>query len=142
VNESGWTVEENGKWVAVTPRHICILFRRLRNFSTDVTRAYVRALEARRVSHVLVGGRSFHRCLQLFVEQWRKIGVARGDESIEMLSKSYPLCSLPLPALDRPLDGNHGEIHPKGEDFVAEGVPFIMATCSLSEIAREITGPR
>ena len=60
VNESGWTVEENGKWVAVSPRHICILFRRLRNFSTDVTRAYVRALEARRISHVLVGGRSFH----------------------------------------------------------------------------------
>jgi ATP-dependent exoDNAse (exonuclease V) beta subunit len=60
VNESGWTVEENGKWIAVSPRHICILFRRLRNFSTDVTRAYVRALEARRISHVLVGGRSFH----------------------------------------------------------------------------------
>ena len=60
VNESGWTVEENKKWVAVSPRHICILFRRLRNFSTDVTRAYVRALEARRISHVLVGGRSFH----------------------------------------------------------------------------------
>lgn len=60
LNESGWTVEENGKWVAVSPRHICILFRRLRNFSTDVTRAYVRALEARRISHVLVGGRSFH----------------------------------------------------------------------------------
>lgn len=60
VNESGWTVEENGKWVAISPRHICILFRRLRNFSTDVTRAYVRALEARRISHVLVGGRSFH----------------------------------------------------------------------------------
>ncbi|MGH9553445.1 MAG: UvrD-helicase domain-containing protein, partial [Terriglobales bacterium] len=60
VNESGWLVEENKKWIAVSPRHICILFRRLRNFSTDVTRAYVRALEARRISHVLVGGRSFH----------------------------------------------------------------------------------
>ena len=52
VNESGWTVEENGKWVADSPRHICILFRRFRNFSTDVTRAYVRALEARRIPHV------------------------------------------------------------------------------------------
>jgi hypothetical protein len=55
-----------------------------------------------------------HRCLQLFVEQWRKIGVARGDEGIEICfdpvtavqhfipgkrSESYPLCSLPLPAL-------------------------------------------
>ena len=27
----------------------------------------------------------------------------------------------------RPLDGNHGEKHPKGDDYVPEGVPFIMA---------------
>lgn len=30
--------------------------------------------------------------------------------------------------LERPLDGNHGSIHPKGEDFVPTGVPFIMAS--------------
>jgi len=30
--------------------------------------------------------------------------------------------------LERPIDGNHGEIHPKGEDFVSSGVPFIMAS--------------
>ena len=30
--------------------------------------------------------------------------------------------------LERPLDGNHGSIHPKGTDFVASGVPFIMAS--------------
>lgn len=28
----------------------------------------------------------------------------------------------------KPLDGNHGEIHPKKADFVASGVPFIMAS--------------
>lgn len=60
VNESGWTVEENGAAVAIEPRHICILFRRFRSFDADVTRGYVRALEARRLTHVLVGGRSFH----------------------------------------------------------------------------------
>jgi ATP-dependent helicase/nuclease subunit A len=60
VNQSGWTVEENGSTVPILPRHVCILFRRLRNFSADVTRPYVRALEARRLPHVLVGGRSFH----------------------------------------------------------------------------------
>lgn len=27
-----------------------------------------------------------------------------------------------------PLDGNHGEIHPKAADFVVAGVPFIMAS--------------
>jgi ATP-dependent helicase/nuclease subunit A len=59
VNESGWTVEEEGRAVPVRPRHIAILFRRFRNFGADVTRPYVRALEARRIPHVLVGGRSF-----------------------------------------------------------------------------------
>jgi len=27
-----------------------------------------------------------------------------------------------------PIDGNHGEIHPKAADFVSHGVPFIMAS--------------
>jgi ATP-dependent exoDNAse (exonuclease V) beta subunit len=60
INKSKWTIEENGSAVAISPRHVCILFRRLRNFSADVTRPYVRALEARRIPHVLVGGRSFY----------------------------------------------------------------------------------
>ncbi|HBJ1649210.1 restriction endonuclease subunit S [Clostridium botulinum] len=30
--------------------------------------------------------------------------------------------------LDKPLDGNHGGIHPKQSDFVEKGVPFIMAS--------------
>ena len=30
--------------------------------------------------------------------------------------------------IEKPLDGNHGEIHPKGNDFVDTGVPFIMAS--------------
>ncbi|WP_050625984.1 UvrD-helicase domain-containing protein [Bradyrhizobium viridifuturi] len=60
INESGWTVEEGGQQTAIRPRHIAILFRRFRNFRADVTRPYVRELEARRIPHVLVGGRSFH----------------------------------------------------------------------------------
>lgn len=30
--------------------------------------------------------------------------------------------------LEKPLDGNHGEIHPKSSDFIETGVPFIMAS--------------
>ena len=29
--------------------------------------------------------------------------------------------------LDKPLDGNHGEKHPKSSEYVTEGVPFVMA---------------
>jgi type I restriction enzyme S subunit len=34
--------------------------------------------------------------------------------------------------LFKPLDGNHGEIHPKKQDFVLKGVPFIMA-CDIKD---------
>ena len=60
VNESGWTVEEEGEAVPIRPRHVAILFRQFRNFGADITRPYVRAIESRRIPHVLVGGRSFH----------------------------------------------------------------------------------
>ncbi|MEY4582561.1 MAG: hypothetical protein RL701_7264 [Pseudomonadota bacterium] len=57
---SGWQVREHGRDVPVAARHVCLLFRRFRNYDGDLTRDYVRALEARRLPHVLSGGRSFH----------------------------------------------------------------------------------
>lgn len=61
VTESGWTVEEEeGRRVPVRASHVCVLLRRLQSRGADVTRPYVKALEARRVPHLLVGGRSFH----------------------------------------------------------------------------------
>jgi type I restriction enzyme, S subunit len=33
-----------------------------------------------------------------------------------------------LDIIEKPLDGNHGEIHPKGDDFINSGIPFIMAS--------------
>jgi len=63
VRESGWTVttrQDPRTPVPVQAGHVCILFRRFVSFGTDVTRAYVDALEARGVRHLLVGGRAFH----------------------------------------------------------------------------------
>jgi ATP-dependent exoDNAse (exonuclease V) beta subunit len=62
VNESGWTITERGSSepVKVGTRHVCLLFKRLQSFGNDITRPYVRALEVRRLPHVLVGGKSFH----------------------------------------------------------------------------------
>jgi ATP-dependent exoDNAse (exonuclease V) beta subunit len=65
VRESGWTVTvREGSAsvdVPVRPRHVCILFRRFRAFDEDMTREYARALEARNLPHLLVGGASFHK---------------------------------------------------------------------------------
>ena len=56
VTRSRWKVDGR----AVQARDICILFRRFVSFGQDVTEPYVRALEARGVRHVLVGGKTFH----------------------------------------------------------------------------------
>jgi ATP-dependent exoDNAse (exonuclease V) beta subunit len=62
VTESGWQVTERAGEgpVDVAAKHVCILFRRFLSFGEDVTQPYVRALEARGVRHVLVGGKTFH----------------------------------------------------------------------------------
>jgi ATP-dependent helicase/nuclease subunit A len=59
-HDSGYLVREHGEDVPVQARHVCLLFRRFRGYSGDLTRDYIRALEARRLPHVLSGGRSFH----------------------------------------------------------------------------------
>jgi ATP-dependent exoDNAse (exonuclease V) beta subunit len=64
IEESRWTVEdpdERGRRVPIAPRHVAILFRRFMSWGSDVTHDYVRALEARNVPHLLLGGRSFHQ---------------------------------------------------------------------------------
>jgi ATP-dependent helicase/nuclease subunit A len=62
VNESGWKVTDRrgAEPERVQARHVCILFRRFLSFGQDMTLPYVRALEARGVPHVLVGGKTFH----------------------------------------------------------------------------------
>ncbi|MCI0718053.1 MAG: UvrD-helicase domain-containing protein, partial [Acidobacteria bacterium] len=63
IRESGWTVTESGnpnERVPISGRHVCLLFRRFQDFGEDVTRPYVQALEARRILHMVVGGKSFH----------------------------------------------------------------------------------
>ncbi len=60
LRESGWKVRGDSGLVAITPRHVCVLFRRFTNYGDDVTREYIKALEAREIPHLLVGSKSFH----------------------------------------------------------------------------------
>ncbi|MEO6774478.1 MAG: UvrD-helicase domain-containing protein [Kofleriaceae bacterium] len=62
ITKMPWLVTERGDEarVRVAPRHVCLMFRRFQSFGRDLTRPYVRALEARGIPHVLMGGRSFH----------------------------------------------------------------------------------
>ncbi|HTT64480.1 MAG TPA: UvrD-helicase domain-containing protein [Bryobacteraceae bacterium] len=60
--ESGWKVRDprDNRLVPLEARHICVLFRRLTNYGTDLSRDYTRALEARGIPHLLVGSKSFY----------------------------------------------------------------------------------
>ena len=60
LQSSGWQVHDESGLVPIKPRHICLLFKRFQSYYGDTTRAYVQSLEARRIPHILVGGRSFH----------------------------------------------------------------------------------
>ena len=62
VTQSTWKVTDRrgAEPEGVQARHICVLFRRFLSFGEDMTQPYVRALEARGVAHVLVGGKTFH----------------------------------------------------------------------------------
>jgi ATP-dependent exoDNAse (exonuclease V) beta subunit len=55
-----WTVEESGARRRIKASDICLLFRRFVRYRDDITRAYVDALEARGIPHLLVGGKTFH----------------------------------------------------------------------------------
>ncbi len=63
VEKSGWTIPKPGdpsERIPLGHNHVCLLFRRFISRDDDVARPYVRALEARNLPHLLVGGKSFH----------------------------------------------------------------------------------
>ncbi len=59
------------------------------------------------------------------MSEWRKTEVG-------LIPKEWSLLSvnelIEKDIIDKPLDGNHGGIHPKGTDFVENGIPFVMAS--------------
>jgi ATP-dependent helicase/nuclease subunit A len=61
VEDSGWKITAAGEGPRpIGASDVCLLFRRFIAYQDDVTRAYVEALEARGVPHLLVGGKTFH----------------------------------------------------------------------------------
>jgi ATP-dependent exoDNAse (exonuclease V) beta subunit len=92
VSKSGWTVTERNREdgreerVPLQPRHVCLLFRRFKRFRDDVTRPYVRALEVRRVPHVLIGGRSFHDREEVLAIRAALGAIERPDDELRVFA--------------------------------------------------------
>jgi len=89
VRDSGWTVTERDapdKRVPLMPHHVCLLFRRMRSWGDDVTRGYVRALEARDLRHVLVGGSSFHAREEILTLRNALSAIERPDDDLAVFA--------------------------------------------------------
>ena len=101
VTESGWRVTElllpsqndeggasapTSARVPVAARHVCLLFRRFESFGTDMTRAYVEALEARELPHLLVGGRTFHNREEVMTMRAALAAVEHPDDELSVFA--------------------------------------------------------
>ena len=72
--------------VPIRPRHICILFRRMNSFGRDVTRPYLRALEARHLPHVLVKGGSFNEREEVIAMRNLLGAIERPDDELTVFA--------------------------------------------------------
>jgi|GEM_PF-505057 len=61
---------------------------------------------------------------ELFESYLQQVFNERGEE----WTHTYVGKLVEADVLDKPLDGNHGEIHPKAADYVEAGIPFVMAS--------------
>ncbi|HJQ85627.1 MAG TPA: UvrD-helicase domain-containing protein [Candidatus Binatia bacterium] len=142
VQESGWTVTERerpAERVAVRPRHVCLLFRRFRSFRNDVTRPYVRALEARHLPHLLVGGTSFHVREEVEAIRNALAAIERPEDELAVFATLRgPFFALGDGAL-LAFRQRHGAIHPfrpaKRPDDVP---PELVAVHEALEILRRL----
>jgi len=114
VTKSGWRVSERDRAepVPVEARHVCLLFKRMRNYEGDLTRAYVRALEARRIPHVLVGGRSYHAREEVLAMRVAATAIESPDDELAVFAAlKGPLFALGDDALVL-FRERHGRLHP------------------------------
>jgi len=142
LKESGWTVEdpeERGRRVPIAPRHVAILFRRFMSWNRDVTRDYVRGLEARGVAHVLIGGRSFHQREEVETLRAALTAVEWPDDELSVFATLRgDLFAIPDNLLLR-FRGESGSLHPfrpLGDDLDPDFQPIAEGLELLAELHR------
>ncbi|MGH9660233.1 MAG: UvrD-helicase domain-containing protein, partial [Bryobacteraceae bacterium] len=131
-----WLIERSG-W-SIAARDVCILFRRFTNWGADVTRDYVRALEACGIPHLLVGARTFHRREEVETIRAALTAVEWPDDELSVFATlKGSLFAIPDETLLR-FRFEHGAPHPyrkPPED--PEFAPLAEALALLRELHRE-----
>jgi ATP-dependent exoDNAse (exonuclease V) beta subunit len=140
IQESGWTVrdpEHRARRIPITPRHVCVLFRRFTQFGEDVTRDYARGLEARGVPHLMVGSRSYHHREEVETLRTALTAVEWPDDELSV----YATLRGSLFAFDDALlfrfRHEVSRLHPfakRGDDVPEEHRPVAEALDSLADL--------
>jgi ATP-dependent helicase/nuclease subunit A len=87
VQDSGWKIPDgHGGARAITAGDVCLLVRRFVDYRTDVTRAYVHALESRGVPHLLVGGKAFHEREEVDALRTALAAIERPDDALSVFA--------------------------------------------------------
>jgi len=143
VRESGWKVrdpEDPGRLLPVTERHVCILFRRFTNYGRDVTRDYVKDLEAREIPHLLVGSKSFHSREEIETLRAALTAVEWPDDELSVFAAlKGSLFGISDSTLLR-FRHRFGRLHPFGrheDDIEVEFQPVAQALRLLADLHRQ-----
>ena len=132
VRESGWKVEGREGWRPVRSGDVCFLFSRMRNrFSGDITLPYVRALQRRGLSHVLLGGSSFHDREEVLALRHALAAIEWPDDGLAVYATLRgPLLSISDDVLLRHRNAA-GAIHPFADPAGGGGEPTVVAALAL-----------
>ena len=144
VGQSGWKVrdpEDPSQLAAISPRHIAILFRRFTNWGVDLTRDYVRALEAREISHLLVGSKSFHSREEVETLRAALTAIEWPEDELSVFAAlKGSLFAIPDHILLRFRHETGGRLHPfrkLPENLPAEFKPVTEALGMLADMNRQ-----
>ncbi len=139
VKESGWRVTERDKPdldVPIASRHVCLLFRRFTQWGADVTQPYVEALEARGISHMLVGGKSFHMREEIESLRTALTAIEWPDDELAVYGTLRgPLFAVGDEALFEYRHGG-GRLHPFAVRAETEGAPLPAHLAPITDALR------
>jgi ATP-dependent exoDNAse (exonuclease V) beta subunit len=132
-----WLTKESG-W-GFSERDVAVLFRRRTQAGNDLTREYARALEARGISHLVAGSKSFHRREEVETLRVALTAVEWPDDELSVFATlKGSLFAIPDEVLLR-YRHKHGRLHPfhkpEAQTEVVFG-PVLEALTLLGELHR------
>ena len=141
VKESGWQVRDlrDGARVPLRAKHICVLFRRMTNYGTDLSRDYTRSLESRGIPHLLVGSKSFYHRDEVETVRLALAAIEWPDDELSVFGTLRgSLFAIPDDVLLR-FRFEVGRLHPfraKPENIAPVFAPMVDALAILADLNR------